>query len=54
MAAPAAAASAQALRRLHDLLGGAGETAQLCGLTTTAVRDILAVGQVGQVGGFRR
>ena len=35
-------AAAGAVRRLRELLGGITETAQLCGLTTTTVRDILA------------
>ena len=41
-AAPQSNAAAQAVRRLRSLLGGITETAQLCGLTTVAVRDILA------------
>lgn len=36
------AASAAAVRRLRELLGGITETAQLCGLTAAAVRDTLA------------
>jgi hypothetical protein len=36
------AAAAEAVRRLRELLGGITETAQLCGLSATAVRDILA------------
>ena len=39
---PQDAAAAQAVRRLRDLLGGIPETAQLCGLSATAVRDLLA------------
>lgn len=60
-------AAAEAVRRLRELLGGITETAQLCGLTATAVRDILAsrnprhtgqagngpvVGRIGQTGGY--
>jgi hypothetical protein len=41
-AGPQDAAAAHAVSRLRDLLGGIPETAQLCGLTTTAVRDMLA------------
>ena len=35
-------AAAQAVRRLRDLLGGIPETAELCGLSAAAVRDLLA------------
>lgn len=41
-AAPHDAAAAKAVRRLRDLLGGITETAQLCGLTPAAARDILS------------
>ncbi len=44
-AGPQDAAAAQAVRRLRELLGGTPETAQLCGLSTAAVRDLLAVHQ---------
>lgn len=47
-AGPQDAAAAQAVRRLGDLLGGVPETAQLCGLTTAAVRGMLAGRQAGQ------
>src|SRR5580704_1946958 len=50
-AEPQDAAAAQAVRRLRDLLGGIPETAQLCGLTTTVIRDLLAGRQDGQHGG---
>ena len=53
-AEPQDAAAAQAVRRLRDLLGGIAETAQLCGLSTAAVRDMLAgrpdVGTAGRRG----
>lgn len=39
---PQDTAAAGAVRRLRELLGGITETAQLCGLTTAAVRDLLA------------
>jgi len=35
-------AAARAVRRLRDLLGEIPETAQLCGLTSAAVRAMLA------------
>lgn len=41
-AVPQDAAAADAIRRLRDLLGGVVETAELCGLTTTTVREILS------------
>jgi len=41
-AGPQAAVAANAVRRLRDLLGGITETAQLCGLTVPAARDLLA------------
>lgn len=41
-AAPHDTAAAGAIRRLREHLGGVTETAQLCGLTTALVRDILA------------
>ena len=47
-AKPQDAAAAQAARRLRDLLGGIPETAQLCGLSAAAVRDMLADRQAGQ------
>ena len=47
-AGPQDAAAAQAVRRLRDLLGGATETAELCGLTIAVVRDMLAGGTPGQ------
>ena len=47
-AAPQDAAVAGAVRRLRDLLGGATETAELCGLSTAAVREILGGRQSGQ------
>jgi hypothetical protein len=50
-AEPQDTAAAQAVARLRDLLGGIPETAQLCGLTTTAVRDMLAGHQTGQQSG---
>ena len=46
-AEPQDAAVAQAVGRLRDLLGGVTETAQLCGLTTTTVREILSGRQSG-------
>jgi hypothetical protein len=46
-AGPQDTAAAQAVRRLRDLLGGIPETAELCGLSAAAVRDILA-SQAGQ------
>jgi len=42
IARPHDTAAAEAIRRLRELLGGVTETAQLCGLTTATVRDILA------------
>jgi len=47
-AGPQDAVAAQAVRRLRELLGGTAETAQLCGLSTAAVRDLLAGHQPGQ------
>ena len=47
-AEPQDAAAAQAVRRLRDLLGGIPETAQLCGLSAAAVRDMLADRQADQ------
>jgi hypothetical protein len=47
-AEPQDAAVAGAVRRLRDLLGGATETAQLCGLSAAAVREILGGRQSGQ------
>ena len=41
-AGPQAAVAANAVRRLRDLLVGITETAQLCGLTVPAARDLLA------------
>jgi hypothetical protein len=41
-ARPHDTAATEAIRRLRELLGGVTETAQLCGLSTTTVRDILA------------
>ena len=41
-AEPQDLAAAQAVRRLRELLGGIAETAELCGLSTTAVRELLA------------
>lgn len=41
-AEPQDLAAVQAVRRLRELLGGTAETAQLCGLSTTAVRELLA------------
>jgi hypothetical protein len=41
-AAPHDSGAAKAVHRLRELLGGTAETAQLCGLTATAVRDILS------------
>jgi hypothetical protein len=49
-AEPQDTAAAQAVRRLRDLLGGVPETAQLCGLTAAAIRDMLASGQPGTPG----
>jgi hypothetical protein len=34
--------SCDAARRLRDLLGGAAEVAELCGITPAAVRELLA------------
>jgi len=45
---PQDTAAAGAVRRLRELLGGITETAQLCGLATAAVRDILAGRPAGQ------
>jgi hypothetical protein len=39
---PQDAAAAEAIRRLRDLLGGVTETAELCRLTPSAVRDLLS------------
>jgi hypothetical protein len=50
-AEPQDAAAAQSVRRLRDLLGGIPETAELCGLTVTAIRDLLAGRPDGQRGG---
>ena len=47
-AEPQDAAAAQAVGRLRDLLGGVTETAQLCGLTTAAVREMLGGRQAGR------
>ena len=41
-AAPQDAAAAGAVRRLRGLLGGVAETAQVCGLSTTTVREVLS------------
>ena len=46
-AEPQDTAAAQSVRRLRDLLGGVPETAELCGLSAAAVRDMLA-GDPGQ------
>src|ERR1700678_3448035 len=46
-AEPQDAAAAESVRRLRDLLGGIPETAQLCGLTAAAIRDMLAGPQSG-------
>ena len=53
IAEPQDAAAAQSVRRLRDLLGGIPETAQLCGLTAAAIRDLLAGRQDGQHGRTR-
>jgi hypothetical protein len=47
-AEPQDAAAAESVRRLRDLLGGIPETAQLCGLTATGIRDLLAGHRVGR------
>ena len=47
-AEPQDAAAAESVRRLRDLLGGIPETAQLCGLTAAAGREILGGRQAGQ------
>ena len=47
-AEPQDTAVGQAVRRLHELLGGTAETAQLCGLSAAAVRELLAGRQTGQ------
>ena len=47
-AEPQDAAVGQAVRRLHELLGGTAETAQLCGLSAAAVRELLAGRQPGR------
>jgi hypothetical protein len=47
-AEPHDTAATGAVRRLRDLLGGVTETAQLCGLTAAAVREILGGRQAGQ------
>src|SRR5579863_10395701 len=47
-AKPQDAAAAQAVRRLRGLLGGIPETAQLCGLSAAAVRDMLTDRRAGQ------
>ena len=47
-AEPQDAAAAESVRRLRDLLGGIPETAQLCGLTATAIRDLLAGHRAGR------
>jgi hypothetical protein len=39
------AAAHDAVRRLRDLLGGNAEVAELCGISTAAVREILSEGQ---------
>ena len=49
-AEPQDAAAAESVRRLRDLLGGIPETAQLCGLTATAIRDLLAGRSAGTPG----
>ena len=53
IAEPQDAAAAQSVRRLRDLLGGIPETAQLCGLTAAAIRDLLAGRPDGQHGRTR-
>ena len=47
-AEPQDQAATRAVIRLRDLLGGVTETAQLCGLTATAVREMLGVRPTGQ------
>jgi hypothetical protein len=47
-AEPQDQAAAQSVRRLRELIGGTTETAQLCGLSTAAVRDLLAGHQPDQ------
>ena len=47
-AEPQDTAAARAVDRLRDLLGGVTETAQLCGLTTATVREMLGGRQVGR------
>ena len=42
-AAKPVAAARDAVHRLRDLVGGNAEVAALCGITTAAVREILAV-----------
>lgn len=49
-AGPQDEAAAHAVRRLREVLGSVTETAQLCGLTVPAVRDILATAGPGQGG----
>jgi membrane protein involved in colicin uptake len=44
-AAEPLAAAHDAIRRLRDLLGGNAEVAELCGISTAAVREILSAGQ---------
>ena len=43
-AATPAATAREAVRKLRDLLGGNAEVAGLCGITVSAVRDMLADG----------
>jgi hypothetical protein len=47
-AEPQDTAAVRAVDRLRDLLGGVTETAQLCGLTTATVREMLGGRQVGR------
>ena len=49
-AAGSVAAARDAVRRLRDLLGGNAEVAELCGITTAAVREILAEAPAPETG----
>jgi len=50
-AAEPAAAAQDAVRRLRELTGSTAEVASLCGLTATAVRDMIAAAEKARGGG---
>lgn len=50
-AASSLAATRDAVRRLHDLLGGNAEVAELCGITAAKVREYLSAATDHETGG---